>query len=544
MRGPLLLGKLTVRGRLNAVVPGELVHVTDQITSRRFLVDTGAAFSIFPHQSSAPPSGPSLSGPCGKNIPCWGERRLDLCFSGRRFQWTFLLAAVQFPILGVDFLRHHRLLVDPAAGSLVFGKPHSAAAVQLSGPHTAASPPPSVPVRDFAATAAVNAPKGSAAVSSRVATCGPPSAFKQLIEQFPGVVNPSKVLPASTHGVQHHIVTKGPPVSSKFRRLDGEKLAAAKAEFAALERDGIVRRSSSPWASPLHMVRKADGSWRPCGDYRRLNVATVPDSYPLPNMLDFAARVAGCTIFSKIDLRKGYYQILMHPAKIEKTAVTTPFGLFEFNRLPFGLRNAGNTFQRMMDRVLAGLDFAFAYLDDIIVASRSEAEHLVHLRLLFERLQQFGLVINGEKCVFGQSSVDFLGHRVSSRGALPLSTHVSAILEFPRPQTVKQLQGFLGTVNFYRRFLPGAAKFLKPLTDSLRGSPRPQDRLEWSEQMQSAMQAAKQAISQATHLVHPSPAAEISLMVDASAEHVGAVLQQLPRGGRWVFSQKSLSQPR
>jgi hypothetical protein len=178
--------------------------------------------------------------------------------------------------------------------------------------------------------------------------------FQQLIQQFPAVVNPSKILPAATHGVQHLIVTKGSPVSFKFRRLDGEKLAAAKAEFTALERDGIIRRSASPWVSPLHLVRKPDGSWRPCGDYRRLNLATVPDAYPLPNMLDFAARVAGCTIFSKVDLRKGYYQILIHPADIEKTAVTTPFGLFEFTRLPFGLRNAGNTFQRMMDRVLAG----------------------------------------------------------------------------------------------------------------------------------------------------------------------------------------------
>jgi hypothetical protein len=145
----------------------------------------------------------------------------------------------------------------------------------------------------------------------------------------------------------------------------------------------------------------------------------------------------------------------MHPADIEKTAVTTPFGLFEFTRLPFGLRNAGNTFQRMMDRVLAGLDFSFVYLDDIVLASHSVEEHLVHLRQLFERLQQFGLVINGEKCIFGQSSVEFLGHQVTARGALPLQGNVKAILKFPQPQSVKQLQGFLGSVNFYRRFLPG-----------------------------------------------------------------------------------------
>jgi hypothetical protein len=196
--------------------------------------------------------------------------------------------------------------------------------------------------------------------------------------------------------------------------------------------------------------------------------------------------------------------------------MTTPFGLFEFRRLPFGLWNAGNTFQRMMDRVLSGLEFVFAYLDDIIVASRSEAEHLVHLQSLFQQLSQFGLVINGEKCVFGQESVDFLGHRVSSKGALPLQSHVKAILDFPQPRLVKQLQGFLGSVNFYCRFLPKAAKILKPLTDSLRGSLKPTDSLLWSQEMSAA----------ATFLVHPTPGAEISLMVDASADHVGAALQQ------------------
>ncbi len=156
------------------------------------------------------------------------------------------------------------------------------------------------------------------------------------------VVNPSKVLPQTSHGVEHHLETRGPPIASPFRRLDTEKLAAAKAEFAALERDGIIRRSSSPWASPLHMVKKPDGSWRCCGDYRRLNNVTVPDTYPLPNMMDFSSRVAGCSIFTKIDLRKGYYQIPMHPADILKTAIITPFGLFEFLRLTFGLRNAGS----------------------------------------------------------------------------------------------------------------------------------------------------------------------------------------------------------
>ena len=132
---------------------------------------------------------------------------------------------------------------------------------------------------------------------------------EDLLASFEDVVNSNKALPTVLHDVTHHIVTVGPPVASRFWRLEGAKLEAARKEFAAMEAENIVRRSSSPWASPLHMVAKKDGSWRPCGDFRRLNLITQPDQYPLPNMRDFSARLEGCTVFSKIDLRKGYWQV-------------------------------------------------------------------------------------------------------------------------------------------------------------------------------------------------------------------------------------------
>ena len=191
------------------------------------------------------------------------------------------------------------------------------------------------------------------------------------------------------------------------------------AEFAALKRDGIIQWSSSPWTSPLHMVKKPDGSWRCCGTYCRLNNVTVPNTYPLPDMMGFSSRVAGCSIFSKIDMRKGYYQIPMHPADILKTAIITLFGLFEFLRLTSGLRNAGSTFQWLMDRVLAGLSFAFVYLDDIIIASPSMKQHLRYVEEVFRRLQAVRLVTSFEKCTFVVPEVDFLGHRVSTSGFTP-----------------------------------------------------------------------------------------------------------------------------
>jgi cleavage and polyadenylation specificity factor subunit 1 len=219
------------------------------------------------------------------------------------------------------------------------------------------------------------------------------------------------------------------------------------------------------------MVRKKDGGWGPCGDFRRLNVLTTDDKYPLPNMGDLASRLDGCNIFSKLDLQKGYFQVPVAAADVKKTAVITPFGLFEFLRMPFGLKNAGMTFQRLMDWILFDIPFIFVYLDDILVASRSVEEHQQHLQQVLHRLQDNGLVINAGKCVWGQSQIEFLGHSISVAGVAPLQSRVAAIQKFPPPATVQQLQAFLGLFNFYRRFVPAAAAVVRPLTDALRGNP-------------------------------------------------------------------------
>lgn len=350
-------------------------------------------------------------------------------------------------------------------------------------------------------------------------------AASPILAEYPDVFEPPTGLPPTRH-VDHHIDLEPgqPPPFKRTYKLSFAMHDELKRQLEKMINSGIIRVSQSPFGAPVLFVKKKDGSFRMCVDYRALNKITVKNRYPLPRIDELLDRLQGATVFSKLDLASGYHQIRIAPEDIHKTAFRTRYGHYEFMVLPFGLTNAPATFMQLMNDVFrAHLDsFVVVYLDDILVYSRNEQEHAEHLRTVLAILREHKLQAQASKCSFFQREVDFLGYVVSADGLKMDSHKVAAVRNWPTPTSVTEVRSFLGLANFYRKFVANAAAISARLTDLTR-----KDQVfRWGEPQQRAFDALKLAITSAPVLQLPDPDKPFVLETDASDFAMGAVLSQ------------------
>jgi len=287
-----------------------------------------------------------------------------------------------------------------------------------------------------------------------------------------------------------HLLPPACPYDQRIHLLPGSALVAVRPyhypqlqmdelerQCAAMLAQGIIRQSTSPFSTPVIMVRKPDSMWRFCIDYKALNTLTSKDKFPIPLVVEFLDELHGARYFTKLDLRSGYHQVRMHPDDLAKTAFRTHHGHFEFLVMPFGLSNAPATFQALMNDVLRPFlrRFVLVFFDDILIYSSSWSEHLQHLRAVLDALQAHHLHLKRSKCSFGASSVTYLGHVISADGVAMDADKVAAVTEWPVPRSTRDLQGFLGLAGYYRKFIRDFGTIAAPLTRLLR-----KDAFAWS----------------------------------------------------------------
>ncbi|KAE8690557.1 Detected protein of unknown function [Hibiscus syriacus] len=352
------------------------------------------------------------------------------------------------------------------------------------------------------------------------------------IEEIPTVSEFPDVFPEELHGlppdreVEFEIETYpgSSPISMAPYRMAPKELKELKVQLQELFDRGFIRHSTSPWGAPVLFVKKNDGSLRLCIDYRKLNKMTVKNKYPLPRIDDLFDQLRGATVFSKIDLRSGYYQLKVKGSDVAKTVIRTRYGHYEFLVMPFGLTNAPAAFMDLMNRVFRPyLDqFVVVFIDDILIYSRTEAEHDEHLKIVLRILRQYCLYAKLSKCEFWLREVSFLGHIISARGIQVDPSKIEAIMNWKRPKNVFEIRSFLGLAGYYRRFVEGFSIIASPLTKLLRKNVS----FDWGEAQQESFEKLKVVLTQAPVLIQPESRKDFTVYSDASHSGLGCVLIQ------------------
>ena len=366
--------------------------------------------------------------------------------------------------------------------------------------------------------------------------------LRDLLSQFGDVISTGDRDLGKTSMVFHTIDTgDSVPVRQAARRLPYSQRNEVREILEDMLGREIIEPSKSAWSSPVVLVKKKDGSTRFCVDFRKLNGVTRKDAQPLPRIDDTLDTLGQACLFSTLDLASGYWQVQVDPKDQEKTAFVTPFGLYQFRVMPFGLSNAPATFQRLMEHVLSGLHWSIClvYLDDITVFGKSVEEHLDQLREVLTSLQNAGLKIKPSKCHLMQTRVRYLGHIVSSKGIEIDPEKVRCVSDWPTPTDQRSLKQFMGLASYYKRFVQGFAQVAAPLNALTEKTKT----WEWTAECNGAFLELKKRLVSAPILVMPCFNHKFILDTDASGEGLGAVLSQSVDGQERVvaYASKTLS---
>lgn len=333
---------------------------------------------------------------------------------------------------------------------------------------------------------------------------------------------------------EHVIVTKSAPIKQRYYPVSPVIQAHIDKELDEMLSKDIVERSNSPWSSPVLLVKKKDGSYRFCVDYRKLNAVTERDSYPIPYVSHTLDKLKNAHYLSSLDIKSAYWQVPVAESSRPYTAFTVPGrGLFQFKRMPFGLHNSPATWQRLIDRVL-GVDLephVFVYLDDVVVVTQTFEQHLAVLDEVFKRLRDARLTVSIEKCQFCRPEMKYLGYVIDRNGLHVDPDKVKAMLQLPVPKTVKEVRRIVGTFSWYRRFIPEFASTISPITALLKKSRK----FVWTQECEESFQKIKECLISAPVLNCPDYSLPFEVQTDASAFGVAAVLTQPhPDGDRVV----------
>ncbi|GJT61742.1 putative reverse transcriptase domain-containing protein, partial [Tanacetum coccineum] len=355
---------------------------------------------------------------------------------------------------------------------------------------------------------------------------------KKRLEDVPIVQNFPEVFPEDLPGLpptrqvefQIDLVPGAAPVARAPYRLAPSEMKELSEQLKELSDKGFIRPSSSPWGAPVLFVKKKDGSFRMCIDYRELNKLTVKNRYPLPRIDDLFDQLQGSSVYSKIDLRSGYHQLRVREEDIPKTAFRTRYGHYEFQVMPFGLTNAPAVFMDLMNRVCKPyLDkFVIVFIDDILIYSKSKQEHEEHLKIILELLKKEELYAKFSKCEFWIPKVQFLGHVIDSEGIHVDPAKIESIKDWTSPKSPTEIRQFLGLAGYYRRFIEGFSKIAKPMTKLTQKKVK----FDWGDKQETAFQLLKQKLCSAPILALPEGSEDFIAYCDASKKGLGAVLMQ------------------